>query len=70
MAIAQSSDPPPKLFHKFTYYANLWLKNPKFGGVSKKFLNFLTSQKSKLNGPANDQLAIYSNIQTKICRTP
>ena len=45
---------------------------PKFwnlGGAEKK-LNFLTSQKLALFGPANGQLVTYPKIQTKVCRLP
>ena len=74
MAIAQIQDSPSQKncstdFLFLHIYSNLWLKILKFGG-SKKFDNFLTSQKSALIGPANSQLVTYSKIQTKVYRTP
>ena len=74
MAIAGTPDAKKKKkssvnSHINTYLCQFMAQNSKIWG-SKKLLNFLTSQKLAPFGPANGQSVTYSEIQTKVCRTP
>ena len=56
--------------HVVTHLCQFMAQNSEIWGESKKFDNFLTSQKLALFGPANGQSMTYSKIQTKVSRVP
>ena len=73
---SRSSDIGPKKIKKCSVNSHILTHSCQFMGQNVQYPshensgNFLTSQKSALNGPPNGQSVTYSKIQTRVSRAP